>query len=203
MKKIFFTVLLTIGFSTISAAQSKGDVEFGASIGINSSSISSSEAYSASDVGHGLNVGFAADYYFSDRWSIKGKLIYDQKGWDNDNIGFGKTNINLHYITVPVMASWHFGNERNLYLNFGPYIGFLATAEDSRSGTDLKELFNSTDFGLSFGIGIKVPVSDKLKIYFEYDGQSGLSNVFKDNSAGHIQGYRGAFNVGVNFILKQ
>ena len=202
MKKLFFTAILALGLSSISLGQEKGDVEFGVNIGLNYSTITSSNSVSTPDTGYGFNAGFSADYYFSDRWSIKGKLIYDQKGWDNDDLGNGKTNINLDYITVPVMANWHFAQKRNWYLNFGPYVGFLMNAEDSKNGIDVKELLNTTDFGIAFGIGVKIPVSDKLKVSLEYDAQSGLSDVFKDHPAGRIQGVRGAFNVGLNFMMK-
>lgn len=200
MKNLFFTAILALGLVSASSAQDKGDVEFGVNVGYNSSNITNGDLNA--DSGSGFNIGVAADFFFSDRWSIKGKLIYDQKGWDNDDIGNGKTNINLDYLTVPVMANWHFGSKRNWYLNFGPYVGFLMSAEDSRNGVDLKDAFNSTDFGLAFGIGVKIPVSDKLKISLEYDGQSGFSDIFKDHPAGRIQGTRSAFNVGLNFMMK-
>ena len=38
------------------------------------------------DVGVIANFGGAIEHYFSDRWSIKGKLIYDLKGWNNNYI---------------------------------------------------------------------------------------------------------------------
>lgn len=202
MKKLVFTVIMAVGFAAASSAQDKGDVEFGVNIGYNISNITNNDERISSDSGNGLNVGVAADYFFSDRWSIKGKLIYDQKGWDNDNLGFGVTNINLDYLTVPVMANWHFGSKRNWYLNFGPYVGFLMNAEDTRSKIDLKPLLNTTDFGLAFGIGVKIPVSDKLKVSLEYDGQSGLTEVLKNNMFGTVTGARSAINVGLNFMMK-
>lgn len=202
MKKLVFTVIIAVGFVAASSAQDKGDVEFGVNIGYNISNITNNDERISSDSGNGLNVGVAADYFFSDRWSIKGKLIYDQKGWDNHNLGFGVTNINLDYLTVPVMANWHFGSKRNWYLNFGPYVGFLMNAEDTRSKIDLKPLLNTTDFGLAFGIGVKIPVSDKLKVSLEYDGQSGLTEVLKNNMFGTVTGARSAINVGLNFMMK-
>jgi opacity protein-like surface antigen len=54
---------------------------------------------------------------------------------------------------------------------------------------------------LAFGIGVKIPVSDKLKLTLEYDAQSGLSNVF-NNSDFTVTNSRSSFNVGVNFIMK-
>ena len=45
---------------------------------------------------------------------------------------------------------------------------FLISAEDTRFGTDVKDDFNSTDFGLSYGIGVKIPASNKKKLSLEY-----------------------------------
>ena len=105
-----------------------------------------------------LVLNCSMDYYFSNSWSVKTKLIYDRKGWDNgfieDDFGSYITDYNLDYLTVPVLASWHFGNNKNWFLEFGPYVGFLLNAEEVRFGTDVTDSFNSTDFGLALGIGV-------------------------------------------------
>ncbi len=206
MKKTLLIAWFTLGLGGAVFAQEKGKVEFGFNIGYNSASVSDSEE--SADVISGLNVGAMADYYFSDRWSIKAKLIYDQKGWSNgfirdlDTGNDFTTDFNLDYLTVPVMANWHFGSKRNWYLNFGLYSGFLINAEDSRFGVDLKDGFKSVDVGLAFGIGVKIPVSDKLKISLEYDGQSGFTDIFKVNENSAITNSRSAFNAGVVFLMK-
>jgi opacity protein-like surface antigen len=205
MKKGIFIAVLLFGLPSAIFAQKKGDVEFGFNVGYNSSSASDSR--DSFDTGMGFNVGGAMDYYFSSDWSIKGKLIYDQKGWDNDfiedtNGNVYPTDINLNYITVPVMANWHFGNKNNWYLSFGPYFGFLLNAEETQFGTDLTDYFNSNDFGLALGIGVKIPVSNKLKLFFEYDGQGGFSEVLKNSSNSDITNTRSSLNVGLNFLLK-
>ncbi len=55
--------------------------------------------------------------------------MYDQKGWDDGTItdvnGTFITDYNLNYLTVPVMANWHFGRTKNWYLNFGAYTAIL------------------------------------------------------------------------------
>lgn len=204
MKKIIITSLITIGSIINSSAQQKGDIEFGVNLGFNSSTVTTGNF--SSDSGIGFNLGFATDYYFSDRWSLKGKLIYDQKGWDNgffeNEFSSATADYNLNYVTIPIMANWHFGIKRNWYLNFGPYAGFLLSAKESSLNTDVKEYFNATDFGLAFGIGVKIPVSNQLKVFFEYDGQSGFSDVFKNNEGQRVTGSRSAFNAGLNFIMK-
>ncbi len=207
MKNIFIPFLLVLGVTSLSNAQGKGDVEFGLNLGLNSSSMNVSNSYAQPKPGNGYNVGFAADYYFSNNWSIKGKLIYDQKGWNNGFFEYepGKsyiTNYDLNYLTLPIMANWHFGPKKEWYLNFGPYAGFLINAIETNGGVDVKEVFKTTDFGLALGVGLKLPLSDKLKIYFEYDGQAGILNAFKESDGVEIRNSRSSFNVGLNFLMK-
>ena len=207
MNKLYITALVAICFSTLSYAQDKGDVEFGANVGFNHSTVSTAavESFQA-DTGTGFNLGLYADYFFSYNWSIKAKLIYDQKGWNNgtfsNNTGTYLTHYNLNYLTVPVMANWHFGSERNWYLNVGPYAGFLISATETTLETDVKEAFNTFDLGLSLGLGLKIPVTDKLKISVEYEVQAGLMDVFKDNDSDPVINSRGSLNLGVNFLMQ-
>lgn len=206
MKKIFSSLLLLCAL--VASSQSKGDVEFGVNIGYNSSLVAVEDF--VTEAGSGVNVGFAADYFFSDRWSIKGKLIYDQKGWnkgfylaslDPSDTGYA-TDFNLNYLTIPVMANWHFGAKRNWYLNFGPYAGFLLSAKETTGGEDVKDTFNSTDFGLALGIGVKIPLSDKLKLSLEYEGQGGFSDIIKNSESSSALNSRTSINVGLNFMMK-
>ncbi|MBF6640680.1 PorT family protein [Flavobacterium sp. J49] len=204
MKNIVLSAIALLGLSLSLSAQKKGDVEFGFNVGYNSYSVS--DAHTASDAGIGYNFAGSIDYYFSNAWSIKGKLIYDQKGWDNgfieDEFGSFTTDFNLNYVTLPVMASWHFGNNRNWYLHFGPYFGFLLNAEETRYGEDITEAFNENDFGFALGIGVKIPVSNKLKLFFELDGQGGLTDIFKQNNYSAVTNSRTSFNIGLNFLMK-
>lgn len=206
MKKIILVVLVAFGISLNLSAQKKGDVEFGVNIGFNNSSVSNQQ-YSY-DSSTGLNVGGSIDYYFSRDWSLKVKMIYDQKGWDNDVIlnlddnQYYPTDYNLDYLTIPVMANWHFGNKREWYLNFGPYLGFLMSAKDTQFDADMKKFFKTTDFGLTAGIGVKIPMSDKLKFFAEIEGQGGFIDINKDPGYPALTNSRYSINVGLNFLLK-
>ena len=86
-------------------------------------------------------------------------------------------------------------------MNFGPYIGLLVSAEDSEFGIDLKDGFESTDFGLAYGIGHNFPLSDNLKLFIEYEGQAGLTDIFADNQGEAVRNGRSAFNAGIVFLL--
>lgn len=205
MRKLFAVLLLSVASFT-AFSQEKGSFELGFNVGPNFATVQSG-SNTNTDLRIGFNVAAFGDYFFSDRWSIKGKLVYDQKGWDKgfftnlDNGQSFETDYRLDYLTIPVMANWHFGKTRNWYLNFGPYAGFLLSAEESRFGTDLKEVMNSTDFGLALGIGVKIPVTSKIKILIEADGQSGFSDIIKDNQGSSIMNSRSSINAGLVFGL--
>jgi hypothetical protein len=208
MKKIFTTLCLLVGIYSFTQAQSRNKNEFGIDIGYNGAYLIANNSYESTDVISGLNVGLSVDHYFSRTWSLKVKAIYDQKGWGNGFIIFNNNNNNpvtingvnfkLNYITVPVMANVHFGQTKNWYLDFGPYIGFLTSAHANYQNLDVTDMVNSTDGGLALGIGVKIPISRKTRFFIEYDGQSGVAHVFRD-SYDNAQMIRGSFNVGLNF----
>ncbi len=207
MKRIIFPLLIMAGISTANA-QSKGSIEFGLGAGLNLSTITSSDFYGNPDTNVSFNFNGSAEYYFSDRWGIKAGLMYDRKGWDNGGLTDFETgttietDINLNYLTIPVMANWHFGGKRNWYLNFGPYVGFLMSAKDTELDIDLKDSHNTVDAGLALGIGVKIPVSNFIKIFIEYQEQAGFVDIFKDSDGfDPVLNSRSAFNVGVNFML--
>lgn len=209
MKKAILITMSILGVVFTTSAQEKGKIEFAVGSGLNYSN--AGNRHGNSDTNISFNVAVGADYYFSDRWSVRAKVIYDRKGWDNgfygyyepliDNIFYARTDYNLNYLTVPVEASWHFGRKRNWYLHLGPYAGFLLNAEATDIDQDVTDGFETTDFGVALGIGVKIPVSDKLKIFIEYDEQTGFSEIFKNNEGSRITNSRGSFNVGLNFLL--
>jgi len=205
MKKLF-TVLLLTATSLTAFSQEKGSFELGFNVGYNTASVRSGSDVNGS-TRSGFNFAGFGDYFFSDRWSIKAKLIYDQKGWNKgyftnlDNNQSFETDYHMDYLTIPVMANWHFGKKRNWYLNFGPYAGILLSAKETRFDTDLKSIMNSTDVGLAFGVGVKIPVSSRIKILLEVDGQEGFADIVKDNQGSTIMNTRGGFNAGLVFGL--
>lgn len=209
MKKLLLIASLAVfAVSNVNAQLDKGDFELGAGIGLNLSNVTvGNDSENSTKSLTSINFGASGEYYFSDRWGIKAKLIYDQKGWadgfiyNEDTFENTTTDFQLAYLTIPVMANWHFGSTRKWYLNFGPYVGILLNAEDSKLGMDVKEAFNTTDFGLAFGIGYKFEIADNTKLYVEYDGQSGFSDLFKVNEGDSVTNGRSSFNVGVLFAL--
>lgn len=203
MKKTLTTLLLVLGICVASNAQDK-KFEFGVGVGINRASITNNAQYSVNPGAIWEPSFFAsADYSFSTLFSTKIKVIYDSKGWGDGIYSQGTTTVTgvyypLKYVTVPVTANFHFGRDNNWYVMGGPYVGFLLSAKNDYNNADLKSSFNSTDAGIDAGIGYKFPVSKSLKIFIEYDGQWGFSNILP-NTADGANNTRSAFSVGLNF----
>ena len=195
MKYIFTTLILALGLCPVAFSQTKGSTEFNVTVGLNGATVTSGNL--STDTRVGLNAGVGAEYYFSDSWSIKAKALYDQKGWANGFYGNTTTDYKLDYVTMPVLANWHFGRTKNWYLNFGPYIAFLVSAKTSVNGVDVKSFFNSTDAGLDLGIGVKIPVSENAKFFIEFNGQGGVANMASSGST--IRNSTSALNIGLNF----
>ncbi|MEO6149362.1 MAG: porin family protein [Mucilaginibacter sp.] len=198
MNKFFTTIIIVLCLGTTAFSQEKGTNEIGVNIGYNLATVTSS-GQTNTDYRQAFNLGVSLDHYFSESWSIKGRAIYDQKGWDRGFYNSTTTDFQLTYITVPVMANWHFGGTKNWYLQFGPYVGFLLSAKETTGNSDIKAFFNSTDVGLDIGIGVKFPVSEKTKLFIELNGQGGATDVFKNNSGSAVRNSVSSINVGLAF----
>ena len=206
MKKLSLITALTIFGILASNAQDSGDFELGIGLGLNLANVSTIDGQNNASSRIAFNAGVSGEYYFSDRWGLKAKLTYDNKGWSDgfitdENFNTITTDFKLAYITLPIMANWHFGSNRNWYLNFGPFVGFLVNAEDSELGLDVKDGFKSTDIGLALGIGHKFEIDDNFKLFIEYDGQSGLTDIFEENTGDAIRTGRSSLNIGAIFGL--
>lgn len=191
-------------------SQQKGDYEAGLNIGVNFSSASYPKDY----INEGpkyhhrhprakrLNISGFGSYFFSSRWSIKAKLAYDQKGWDDYVQSPNKdilitSDYHLNYLTLPVVINWHFGRKRNWYVNYGPYIGFLLGSKDASFNTNSGNSPKTIDNGSTFGMGLKIPVANRVKIFFEAEMQTGNKDILKTIDGTFNGNLRTSLNTGV------
>ena len=123
---IIFVVI--IGIFDVNAQKQEG-LEIGTNIGLSQAGVvAPGEDNTESRATY--NIGVSGEYYLSDRWGIKLKVIWDNKGYSNgtiidNNANKLTTDINLNYITFPLMANWHFSKHRRWYLSFGPDPGTI------------------------------------------------------------------------------
>ncbi|MFI5372382.1 MAG: porin family protein [Candidatus Eisenbacteria bacterium] len=119
-----------------------------------------------------------------------------------------KTVAKLDYLEIPVLARYHFGGLPGLFVNGGPYAGFLLSTKTETSGssevyldpqgqmpanpgtsysfdatTDNKSDLNTFNWGVQAGAGYTHPVGTGTAS-LEVRGGLGLMNIQKDSANG-------------------
>jgi hypothetical protein len=165
--------------------------------------------------------GITYQYRFSERVSFCAELDYEHKGSaykipltgensDPDDAIVAHTNYN--YLILPILARFSFGNQHNLFCNAGPYVGYLmkvhAIVEDEDSNNyfeefDVTDQSYTYDFGISVGLGAKIPVNRKIAFKFEVRNNLGLVNISKtiDASMGVVKTNATNLLLGVTISL--
>jgi len=117
----------------------------------------------------------------------------------------------LNYLEIPLLLKFHLGNQRRFFLDFGPHVGILLSAENVTSGTsqlyfdpngqqpvtdgsgaplppqnfaattDAKNELRSTSWGFQGGIGVVQPLRGG-ELFLEGRGGIGLTSIQKDTA---------------------
>lgn len=143
MKKILLLAVVTVlGFTNVNAQE----IKFGAKGGLNFATISGDNT-NGIDAVTSFNFGVLSEIPISDKFSFQPELMYSGQGYSfNDN------TIALSYLNVPLMGKYYV--TKGLSVEAGPQIGFLLAAKNEK--TDVKDSFNTVDFGVNFGLGYKL-----------------------------------------------
>ena len=197
--QFLFLVILFLKISEVKSQELaiyKGKREFGISGGGNESSLSGPEldVFRFSDK-NGISVGVHHNYYYSEKWSLRTRLGFDQKGGE-DILG-SLPDRTFNYLTITVFPSWHFGRWKKWYISWGPYIGYLIS-EESGNIPPIDEIQN-IDWGHSFFIGYRIPISQDLTVFLEVGGQSGIASIDIDRLSRGIRTESTIFSAGFLF----
>lgn len=203
MKKkliLCFTVL----FISYGWAQENGDIVLSVHAGGSISNVSTSGEFVATNMRLGFNGGFGAEFYFAENWGLELSAYYNQNGFVIDETEISASQITrtltLHYLTLALSPNFHFGEQRNWYLNAGPYAGFLLGA--NQGTTQVKDLYTSTNFGLTAGFGHKFSVSESgdTRLFIEIVQQLGLTDISEvDEDELSLKNRCSSLNIGVEF----
>ena len=192
MKKILqlsFILFIHIGYS-----QQKENFEYGIITALSISNVSTNDTYFESKPIIEYKGGFFGNYYLNKKFSIRLKTLYERKGYK----GIWYDNIVFNMITVPITANYYFGKNNNWYVNLGPYVGFMIAAKAHRAGSvDITKNYNSMDFGISGGIGLQFPISQKTDLFIEIDNQTGMSDIIKEDLWYSFKNNRMSLNFGI------
>jgi hypothetical protein len=184
MKKIAFLIIIAVcGFSQVRAQN------FGVKAGYNYSTLSGETSSISTIEGlSGFYIGGLVELPISNMLSIQPELIFSRQGVDlrqglkNFSIRTDTSEIRLDYLNIPVMAKVNLGP---IFLEGGVQFGFLVNKPkvDSyianvylRNLLD-KDSYNSFDFGVGAGLGVKLNQHFFVETRYTYS----LTNVFDPN----------------------
>ena len=147
-------------------------------------------------VGHSF--GLLLNYRATRFLSLQVEFNFEEKGFkfsDNNFIGGGYSgNYNINYFTMPIITNFEIGKKVKYYGYAGIYAGFLTKAENytsfiSTSSPDLiiydlsydpTEVFNKREFGGLVGLGIKIPLCEKVEFTIDSRYTFGLTKAAKN-----------------------
>ena len=208
MKRFLLLYGLFLNVSVHAQIREQYDVEVIALIGfLNANYYGSSEVRDNKSITT-FTYGFNADFYQNERWSVR--LGYESKilgsnGYSNNLYSKKelKAKEKLKYVYIPVHANWHFGNERNWNLNFGPSISFLKSLNFNNKDISIDGLSNM-QFGLGLGIGYKYKISDQFSLSIEHQEylaiSNNINNIFKNSP--FIGNYFGSLELRLIYNFK-
>ena len=184
MKKIILTAAAVFAFSFANAQ----DVKYGAKAGLNFANLTGDVEDASMKIG--FNLGGFAEIKISDKFSVQPELLYSTQGAKfegSDEESSFESKFNLSYLNIPIMAKYYVSEKFSL--EAGPQIGLLLSAKAKSEVTtsfegesvtvsaeaDIKEEFESIDFGFNLGAGYDF--SEKVFAGLRYN--VGLSNIAK------------------------
>jgi hypothetical protein len=183
MKKFLLLAVVTVlGFTNVDAQE----IKFGAKGGLNFASISGDNTKGI-DLVTAFNFGVLSEIPISDKFSFQPELMYSGQGYS-----FNNNTIALSYLNIPLMGKYYL--TKGLSLEAGPQIGFLLSAKNEK--TDVKDSFNTFDFGVNFGLGYKL--DNGLNFGVRYNlGLTDINNL--DNSS--IENKNGVLQLSIGYFF--
>ena len=189
--KIYVTVALAAILMTgVASAQ---HVNIGIKAGANFYNVNNDNGVDF-DSKTGFHAGLLGHIHLAPQLALQPEVVYSSQG-AKYTIGGSETKLNLDYINVPVLFQYMFDN--GFRLQAGPQVGFLMNAKSETNGAkaDVKDSYNTIDFGLGAGAGYIHPPSG-FGVDLRYN--LGLSNI-NENDA--IKSHNRGFQAGVFYLF--
>lgn len=183
MKKILVLAVFTVlGFANVNAQE----IKFGVKGGLNFSIVGGDNTENVDSV-TSYNIGVMSEIPLSEKFSFQPELMYSRQGYSFDN-----DIVALNYLNIPLMGKYYV--TKGLSLEAGPQIGFLVSAKNEK--TDVKDSFNTVDFGVNFGVGYKL--ENGLNFGIRYNlGLTDINNV----EGSSIKNKNSVFQVSVGYFF--
>ncbi|MBO9199904.1 MULTISPECIES: porin family protein [Niastella] len=146
------------------------------------------------------HVGLFLNSRINARWSFQPEILYSGQGQQFPVSLRDDATLALSYIQVPLM--FQFYPVRQFYVEFGPQIGFLLSANSKNNDdkAEIDEWFKKVDGAICFGAGIQA--TSMLGFYARYN--AGIADISKNNNAllGNRDHYNRVGELGIAIKLK-
>jgi opacity protein-like surface antigen len=187
MKKAL--VLLTVTFLLAASSFAQVKVSGGVLAGLNMGNVSVDPTPAGVEFSSltGFAVGGVLNFEFAGGFGIQVEPMYIQNG-AKATVGGIESKIKANYIDIPAMLMYTFATGQGQvepYIMAGPVLGIKLSAKVT-DGTevDIKDFIKSTNFGGTFGAGVKIPVGMN-RIFIEGRYTIGFSDI----NNGYAPGY--------------
>ena len=197
--KALLAALLLCGSAVTASAQNEG-FRFGATVGMNVSSITNTSA----DSRIGFNIGVRGEYSFSNSLYANAALLFSQKGakYGVEYAGYDtKLKANPGYIEIPLHFGYHYdlGNNVGIFLETGPYFAFGVCGKEKIEAGKLeyKSDFFGDDGANTFdaGWGLRGGVeASGFQVHLGYD--HGFSKLYDGGNSKNSN-----FSIGVSYMF--
>ncbi|HEY0041315.1 MAG TPA: porin family protein [Flavisolibacter sp.] len=179
MKKISFFLIILIGISASSFAQTTSSRKFswGYKIGLNGSNIRIENGEN-SDWKTGLVTGLFLNFKTSDKMSLQPELLYSSMG-GRQVFEPNSSSLRLNYFSIPLLVKYRASNK--LSIVGGPQIDMLIQAKSKNSNSQFAKLtddFNESSFNLTAGAEYMPWKCLGFTLRYIY----GLSNIAEDGA---------------------
>jgi len=188
MKKfILLFVLMTVGM-TVQAQHKEGDITIQPRIGVTFSTITDQKDIKMKT---NLTYGFETEYYFTDKWSVAGGLLFTNQGYKFDYYdGIDKNSsstakFNNYYATVPITVNYYVIEGLAVKVGIQPAFRVKTQLKMGDAKLDLDDamevLFPTEDVTINkFDLSIPVGFSYEYnKFVFDARYNLGLTKLYK------------------------
>lgn len=190
MKKLAVVIILLVS----ALGYSQSDSRFGLKGGVNLATFKGDVGEVENAIAYHAGLVFEAP--IGNRLSFQPEFVYTVKGAklssESTLLGVkfsGETKNQLSYINVPLILKLYLSD--NVSIQAGPHLGYLLSAErivessvekdDSSTKTsgsvDIKDKYESLDYGVSVGLGFKL--NNNIILGGRYE--MGMANILKDS----------------------
>lgn len=253
MSKISLNHIFTLlAFFIVHSGFSQNEFRLGLKVGISIPNLKSSGNNPVSkgwSSRQGPYTGIIAEMQIAKRFYLQAELNYSSQGGKKNGVQAIPTSsfsayfppnttippyvyadysseVKLNYMELPVLLKIEFqvGHKISLFINGGPYAGYLLAAKNITSGssniyldenmtlpllpqpasfdqsTDIQSDLKKFNFGVQAGIGLSLTLPNGYKLLLTGGGNYGFSDIQKDKTNG--QNNTGAATVALAYLVK-